>query len=218
MSTTAEVTPTNESDSILGPTPAPDPEARAKAEATPGQGWKLHLNFDPNNAETVNAINTFLQGLQTSNEVDAFKIGNGGGEGAGEPGKEATVATGSLDRSIRASELIEQAIGSHLLAPAGETLRDDVPVSASGNVWGRFEVQKVEKTLTDSREDGVQLLKDDVAQLMFGDGSAAPSNQVLRDRALVYVQGTYGEFFDGTQTHYADLLARKQEYLAGQEV
>jgi len=200
----------------LGPIPPPDPEALRRAESTIGQGWKLHLNFDPDQPRIVAAIEGFLQIIQDRKIVDAYKIGEGGGKNADAAlGKEATVAVGSLDRSLEVARLLESELGAYLLPQADDVLIDDVPLSPRGLVWGRFDVRYADDHQIYG--EGVPYLKEDVASLTFDPAwnkHNSPTNEELRDRAAAYDIATYGTFFNGSVVHFSDLIERKQQYLA----
>jgi len=107
-----------------------------------GKGWKLHLNFDPYDAEKVEKVGTFLTALEENDAITAFKIGSGGGKEAGQPGKEATVYVGHRDKAQVVATLVEEALEGVLDLPEGDVIKDDI--SFTDKVMGRFEITNVD--------------------------------------------------------------------------
>lgn len=117
----------------------------------PGFGWKIHLNFDYRNPETIAKVRECLDRIPGI----TYKIGNGGGIQANQPGKEATVYIGDFQTMQEVAKTVETELGEILLdhknttfksvfgeSFESEALTDDIPVSSSGKIMGRFDVSR----------------------------------------------------------------------------
>lgn len=103
-----------------------------------GDGWKLHLNFDPEDAAKSASVSDLLTSLKEQGSIAGFKIGHGGGKAAGAPGKEATVYVGPCDQAAYVAHSVGALLEPVLDAPEGDTLEDDTPFTEK--VVGRFDV------------------------------------------------------------------------------
>lgn len=103
-----------------------------------GIGWKLHLNFDPQNLELARLVTDQLEELKEDGQIAKFKLGNGGGAEDGAPGKEATIYIGPFDKAVRVTTQIESKLGTHLTDPEGDALIDDTPFTSK--IMARFDI------------------------------------------------------------------------------
>lgn len=187
---TEEMLPTN-----------PDHEkARIAAENMKkrGKGWKLHLNFDPDNKFNVWRIENFLETLEIQGKISAFKIGHGGGKADGAPGKEATVYVGAKDDATELAKIIEERLSPELLIPEGDTLEDDIPFS--DKVMGRFELVKFDPDFHQYGKEGVPFLIEDVARAQIArlTGETYSSDEA-RLRADYILRKRYETFYTGAK-------------------
>lgn len=145
-----------------------------------GEGWKLHLAFDPNDTQLVNDLKQYL---------DAGRIDHKFGQNSGQVGKDATIYVGHKDDATRVAQEIQDKFGDRLRDAEGDTLWSDTPFA--GKVWGRFDINDP-KTFHQYGPNGVPLLLDLMAQTyppQFKNEYTAPSAAVLTKR--------YGEAFTG---------------------
>ncbi len=182
----------------------PIPPVRYDAIATSGKGWKLHLNFDYKDRQTVSGVKGFLESLRQSGKINGFKIGNGGGAEMDAPGKEATVYVGHRDKTSEIAKVIDIELVDTLLPAVGDVLENDT--SFHGNVWGRFEVNSLDGDFSNYGEDGYSILQVDGEQLRYGgmlyaglkgDAAKRVFYVAARQRAKELLTYRYGEFFTG---------------------
>jgi hypothetical protein len=101
-------------------------------------GWKLHLNFDSTNEMARQKVEYALQELENSGLIVTWKVGHGGGETSGQPGKEATVYVGDGEKARDVAQYLNQILTGILKPPGSTVLYDDMQLE--GNVWGRFDI------------------------------------------------------------------------------
>jgi hypothetical protein len=158
-----------------------------------GVGWKLHLNFDPDDATKRSAVSDLLTDLQDQGDIATFKIGKGGGRADDQPGKEATVYVGPRDKAERIARIIDFALEPVLDAPEGEALKDDIPFGP-GKVMGRFDVQTYDLDFAAYGTQGFPLRKVDMNARLFGnldpEEAKATSENLLIERYGMYYTGT----------------------------
>ncbi|MDQ5885706.1 MAG: hypothetical protein QG628_103 [Patescibacteria group bacterium] len=168
-----------------------------------GKGWKLHLNFDAENIQTVSTVRTFLKVLKDHDAITTFKIGEGGGKEYDAPGKEATVYVGHRDKASMVAQAIEESLASILIDPEGDTITDDIEFMP--HVMGRFEVGGLDPEFHQYGAKGHPLPRTAIRDLIFSSElksdltarqkfiseQTAIADTVLRDR--------YGVFYTGNQ-------------------
>jgi len=177
-------------------------------------GWKLHLNFDPDNPEVVANFMQLLDPMKAAGAVSTYKIGHGGGRKAGAPGKEATVYVGHRDKA----QLVADFIGSYmngdgLLAPEGEALHDDLPFNDL--VVGRFEVTNTHfEVLSQYGMQGfgapMHIIQRWLAEGFRKNMDPLERQQKLvmeRQEAIEFITSFFGDYFTGKKFP-ADLTTR----------
>lgn len=171
-----------------------NPESRVVLEDA--MGWKLHLNFDAQNPDTVSRIDEVLSRVKQSGAIRGFKIGDGGGKEWGQPGKESTVYVGSRDKTDVVARFVSQELGDILLPPEGDTLIDDIPLA--DGIMGRFAPQ-YDPEFHQYGSDGIPYLKEEFAKALW-----MPVDQqkeylsVLAKKSLDRIVEKYGDYFTGT--------------------
>lgn len=177
------------------------PEQRAN----PSLGWKIHLNFDVDDAAVADRVRAYAANLEARGEIATFKIGDGGGKATGENRKEATLYCGSLENIMAVGQAIEHDLATILLPPDRETMSHDLPLTARGLVWGRFTAmyQPTDK-YHQYGAHGIPYLKDDMAAALWG----TPDLKATFHRALNELSTDFGELFAGPQREITTLLAR----------
>lgn len=143
-------------------------------------GWKLHIGSDD-----LVALDNYLRNAG----VD-YKIGQSGGQ----VGKDATVYIGSRDDTLAFARKMEADIGSIINPPVGEVLKDDIPFA--GNLWGRFDGARGDKSLHQYGSQGVPYLYDDAMQVV---GGSIPSD-LARKRSTAELTARFGEYFTGASS------------------
>lgn len=133
--------------------------------ARSGNGWKLHLNFDAQNATTVQTVRTFLEALARHGAITTFKIGHGGGKADDAPGKESTVYIGHRDKAKMVALQIDRSLASVLEAPEGDALKDDIPFAS--RVMGRFAVNRLDSQFHQYGAKGHPILNQHMGVRLF---------------------------------------------------
>jgi hypothetical protein len=162
------------------------------------QGWKLHLNFDPEDASKVSTISAFLDMLKGHDAISTYKIGKGGGKAFDQPGKEATVYVGHRDKSKVVAAIIEEALAGVLDSPEETTLRDDIEFAP--HVMGRFDIGRVDPQFQQYGAKGLPFLIDDHPTTLYRDWSPAQvtaARQQWYQHADQVLTARYGAFYTG---------------------
>ncbi len=172
-----------------------NPDHKVKLEDA--MGWKLHLNFDSQNPDTVARISEVLSRIKQSGAVRNFKIGDGGGKEWDNPGKESTIYVGSRNKTDAVAKFVSRELGDVLLPPEGHALIDDIPLA--NNVMGRFAPQ-YDPEFHQYGSEGIPYLKEEFARAIW-----MPQDQqkeylsVLAKKSLDRIVEKYGDYFTGTQ-------------------
>ena len=132
--------------------------------AEAGSGWKFHLNFNAEDPDIAQQVGLILEYLRYQGCITAFKIGDGGGKKAGQPGKEATAYIGHREKANLVAPLIEQLLNNVLDNPEGDALEDDIYFGA--HVMGRFEVTAIDNTFRQYGAKGYPFCKKDFDYLL----------------------------------------------------
>jgi hypothetical protein len=166
--------------------------------AAAGKGWKLHLNFDPENGQGISITDSFLSELKTEDAITDYKIGAGGGKACGQPGKEATVYVGHRDKAVLIAKLIESSLDKILKLPEGDTLLDDT--SFTPKVMGRFEIMNFDPDFHQYGGIGIPFLEDDMQRLVFSkDLGHEQAKAQARETANSLLTARYGTFYAGSE-------------------
>lgn len=160
-----------------------------------GLGWKLHLNFDPNDPKNVAAVEVYLS--QTDPRlVRGFKIGRNGGQS----GKEATVYIGSKDQATKVAKEIEEGLGNILREPEGDGLKSDIVFTPK--VIGRFDISRFDPDFIQYGFRGFPMLKVDANNMLWAREKYSPEEASQRANRVLIER--YGTFYIGTQDARVD--------------
>lgn len=145
-------------------------------------GWKIHLNVGekPDEALLRDLIDFCRQ------EAISYKQGRN----SGQEGKGMTLYVGSHDRLVTVAKALQQAFGSRLLPPAGDTAIDNRLVEEK--IAARFDARRTsEFSAYGSR--GLPYLSDEAGAW----NAHIPRETKLR-HAVAALSETYGTYFHGT--------------------
>jgi hypothetical protein len=178
-----------------------------------GKGWKLHLNFDPDNLEANVHVKLLLRELRSTDSINFYKIGHGGGRDRINPGKEATVYVGHRDSMDIIAPFIEEQIGDYLDPETESTLKNDIMFGDL--VAGRFEnthdrefaqygdaglIYRAEdwREVTGFSMQGFDTENERIAAIeVFMDAARKRAETGLIDRYGVYFTGVSGDYTNG---------------------
>lgn len=155
-----------------------------------GYGWKAHLNFDYQDQAKVQKIDQELADMKSQGLFAGYKIGQGGGEAAGQSGKESTVYIGSRARLDQVATELQARLGGDLLPIAGEALSDDVQVSDL--VAARFDIHGIDTRFAQYGAQGHGLLVEDIDPW-----NQTRTQEAATQAASTVLAQTYGEYFTG---------------------
>ena len=97
-------------------------EFLARLELT--DGWKIHLHFDPNNKNSINAVKSALENLKLSGRIVQYKISD-----FDSTGKTATLYVGHGKLMREVADQLASDLDGVLLPPTSLTLSDDILVN-----------------------------------------------------------------------------------------
>jgi hypothetical protein len=192
----------------VGPEPAKENRLSFHEIAKKGKGWKLHLNFDPDDPKSVEAVDAQLKALHAKQLITQYKLDNGGGRAAGAPGKEATVYVGHRDKAALVAEFLDKKLTNILTAPEGDTLTDDMVIA--GKVMGRFQINGLDMQFEQYGGKGFPYLSKEAGEYIF---QKNPSRkQILKkaaeDRSIAILEQRYGAFYTGSPKKWYPASAR----------
>lgn len=187
-------------------------------------GWKLHLFFDPSDDTVNQAVRSVLQDVHDQGAISAFKLGNGGGAGSGQLGKEATVIVGSHAQMLTVVEMLDTQLDGVLLPVDPEIisevsrnlgseyypstdvhrsfdidlLEDDIPIRGD-RIWGRFNVWP-DPEFSEYGKDGIPFLATDhaaaTAESLWGNSQSVDC-ETISARAQQALVNKFGTHFFG---------------------
>lgn len=202
------------------------------AELRPHSGWKLHLNFDPTNAQHVQNVEAVLNEFLTNGRIAEFKIASGGGVMAGHLGKEATVYVGDFDSMLVIAEELDERLGTVLLendpdviaelsrksgsrfAPSSDaeqyfdidTLRDDIPaLPYTTKIMARFDVWP-NPEFSEYGRHGIPLIAELDRALktdaLYGTKPTVAALEEATDLSKAKLTERFGSLFSGTSQRF----------------
>lgn len=156
-------------------------------------GWKLHLNVAP---ENIKAASKYLKQAGYPHKT---------GLSSGQEGKSITVYAGARDVADKVAADINKKLAKILLPAKGDTLVDDQPFV--GNVYGRFDIGRVDKEFHQYGRAGIPYTKNDMQNMSFGGDRSEVAKEAATKRADAILRERFGAFYTGSGPSAAEAKA-----------